>query len=187
LNRTQASAARTIEFQSDAARSLESIQVARDVAAQLETTNRDMKEKLSQQIQVVGQLTERAQKQEDLISHLLPAAASAGLASAFALRVRQVERTKWIWLSVGGLALTALNVLQDVAPAGAQVWWQLLHRLPIAGPLIWLGWFSAIQYGNVVRLQEDYAFKEATSKAFAGIEIISNISRPLRSLKLGVR
>src|SRR6478609_7987036 len=32
----------------------------------------------------------------------------------------------------------------------------------------WLGWFSAVQYGNTIRVQEDYAFKEATSNAFAG-------------------
>src|SRR5258705_2208482 len=55
----------------------------------------------------------------------------------------------------------------------------LLRRLPCAAPLIWLGWFSAIQYGNTIRVQEDYAFKAATSKAFAGykdhMEYMANV------------
>lgn len=44
----------------------------------------------------------------------------------------------------------------------------LLNKLPWVGPLIWVGWFSAIQYGNTIRVQEDYEFKEATAKAFIG-------------------
>jgi hypothetical protein len=48
--------------------------------------------------------------------------------------------------------------------------------------MIWLGWFSAIQYGNVLRLKEDYAFKEATSMAFAGyrdhMKHLSDVSEP---------
>jgi hypothetical protein len=44
----------------------------------------------------------------------------------------------------------------------------LIFRITLAAPLVWLGWVSAVQYGNIVRVQEDYAFKEATSKAFQG-------------------
>jgi hypothetical protein len=116
----------------------------------------------------------KTQKQLDLITALLPQAASAGLASSFSLRVGQVEGTKRFWigtfmLSVVGLAVLGILVHTDIANLSAQdLSVYLLRRLPIAGPLIWLGWFSAVQYGNTLRVQEDYAFKEATSKAFEG-------------------
>ena len=60
------------------------------------------------------------------------------------------------------------------------MWIYLVHRLPLAAPMIWLGWFCSMQFGNVIRLMEDYAFKEATSIAFAGyrdhMEHLSGVS-----------
>jgi hypothetical protein len=61
-----------------------------------------------------------------------------------------------------------------------ELWDKVADKLPLTAPLIWLGWFSAVQYGNTIRIQEDYAFKEATSKAFAGfrdhMEHLSSVS-----------
>ncbi len=45
---------------------------------------------------------------------------------------------------------------------------EFLNHLPLLGPFIWLGWFSAVQYGYVSRVREDYAFKFAASMAFEG-------------------
>jgi hypothetical protein len=71
------------------------------------------------------------------------------------------------------VSLTALGIfawhLIGIEPRKLSDFWnEIIVRLPLAAPLIWLGWFSAIQYGNTIRIQEDYAFKEATSKAFQG-------------------
>ena len=70
--------------------------------------------------------------------------------------------------SIVGLAAFAWQIVHIPQANTEQIWTHVLHRLPLASPLIWLGWFSAIQYGNTLRVQEDYAFKEATSKAFEG-------------------
>lgn len=121
----------------------------------------------------ISRIEERSKEQQALIASLLPKGASAGLASAFAARGAQLEKIKWVWMglfiiSIIGLVYSVvLGLLTQ--PNSHEDWWNLiLHRLPVAAPLVWLGWFSAIQYGNNVRVQEDYAFKEATSKAFAG-------------------
>lgn len=143
-------------------------------AQELVATNSATEKTLAEQRQAVDDLFARTKKQQELIAALLPQAASAGLASSFALRVDQLQWTKRIWIatfiaSVGLLSLMGLLVHTDLANLSAEaVSVYLLRRLPIVGPLIWLGWFSAVQYGNTIRIQEDYAFKEATSKAFEG-------------------
>lgn len=45
---------------------------------------------------------------------------------------------------------------------------RFVPRLMIIGPLIWLCWFAARQYGHTLRLIEDYAFKEASALAYIG-------------------
>jgi uncharacterized protein YoxC len=42
----------------------------------------------------------------------------------------------------------------------------LLAELPLAIPLIWLGWYSAKRIGAVSRLVQDYEYKAATALAF---------------------
>jgi hypothetical protein len=131
---------------------------------------------LNTQAKVVEELNGRNQRQAELIDTLLPKGASAGLAAAFAERRRQLELTKWLWMtlfivSIACLAwstTSVLSVLKELPAGSRDVWRELLFRLPFIAPFVWLGWFSAIQYGNTIRVQEDYAFKEATSKAFAG-------------------
>ena len=66
-------------------------------------------------------------------------------------------------LIVASWILVGYTIKQDT-----DTWHYLLLRLPVALPIVWLAWFSAIQYGNAMRLEEHYSFKEATSKAFAG-------------------
>ncbi len=118
-------------------------------------------------------LQEKCKQQEEIIDSILPRGASAGLAAAFSQRGRQLDPAKWVWLTLFVFSLVLLSIfawqLIDMSvPDGATFWNQLLFRLPLAAPLVWLGWFSAIQYGNIIRVQEDYAFKEATSKAYQG-------------------
>lgn len=119
----------------------------------------------------------KATKQEQLIADLLPKGASAGLASAFAGRVHQLEIAKRAWaavfiISIGSLTFLSYELIElqklNPVPMAAPLWQQILQKVALGAPLIWLGWVSAIQYVNTLMVQEDYAFKEATSKAFAG-------------------
>lgn len=131
-------------------------------------------EELDEKQQELQTITEKAIKQEEIIAGLLPKGASAGLAYSFHGRVVSMERTKWVWLtifllSIIGLVWTGYWITTLTAKDPNLVIWQAtIHKLPLLIPLVWLGWFSAIQYGNSLRVQEDYAFKEATSNAFQG-------------------
>lgn len=117
-------------------------------------------------------------EQQAKIDAVLPKGASAGLAAAFTERGDSLDKPLAMWirvfvLSVVGLAamstyiVWALHGLAEQTPL-SQYWQYLLMRLPFVAPFIWLGWFSAVQYGNIIRVQEDYAFKKATSIAFQG-------------------
>lgn len=121
----------------------------------------------------INELQNTAIQQNEIINSILPKAASAGLSVAFSNRGRQTESTKLLWLgsficSLVLLFIFAWHLSNIQLPSSTDYWHQLLIRMPLAAPLIWLGWFSAVQYGNIIRIQEDYAFKEATSIAFQG-------------------
>lgn len=151
-------------------------EIASELRNQLQeqtTEQAKLRDVLKSQAAAVEQIERQNREQQQLIEDLLPKGASAGLASAFNLRVSQLERTKWLWVSlflvsIAGLSAFSFLIVSLAGTTAEEVWRQFLHRLPLAAPLIWLGWFSAVQYGNTLRVQEDYAFKEATSKAFAG-------------------
>lgn len=151
--------------------------------ASLNEASSTLQQQLNSQAKILEEIINKAKSQEELIDALLPTGASAGLASSFAARVKNLEWVKWAWaasffvsvLGILGLVLWFLKAFPSAMESAGQVvmtaeelWRHLLPRLPLTAPLIWLGWFSAIQYGNTVRVQEDYAFKEATSKAFEG-------------------
>lgn len=151
------------------------------------TENKALQSKLSSMTEELGNLQEKSRTQQQTIESILPKGASAGLAAAFALRGSQLNLAKWIWMAVfvaaiGGLFYFAYYLTTTQVHTAEDFWKQVLYRIPLAAPLVWLGWFSAIQYGNIVRVQEDYAFKEATSKAFQGyrdhIEHLASVDLP---------
>lgn len=132
------------------------------------------------------QLTEKTHKQ---VESLLPGAASAGLASAFKQRKDEIVKTKKYW--VGGFVLSLLGLLGMVvwmirifSELGGNIeWWMFfLQRAPLLFPLIWLGWFFGRNYGHMVRLEEDYAFKESISMSFEGYKNQMKEVDPLNAL-----
>lgn len=158
------------EHQDEYASMLDEFESKQSVIVQ---SNVDLNADLVEMKEELERLQEKCREQEGVIDSILPRGASAGLASAFAIRGKQLEGTKWVWLVLFVSSLISLSVFAnsliglEVAD-GSSYWDQLLGRMPLVAPLVWLGWFSAIQYGNIIRVQEDYAFKEATSKAFQG-------------------
>jgi len=137
------------------------------------TENKTLQGKIASMTDELTKLQEKSMRQQQTIESILPKGASAGLAAAFALRGSQLNLAKWIWMGVfvaaiAGLSYFAYHLTTTQVPTAEDFWKHVLYRIPLAAPLVWLGWFSAIQYGNIVRVQEDYAFKEATSKAFQG-------------------
>lgn len=106
----------------------------------------------------------------------LPGATSAGLASAFETRKKSYKTPKMLWAitfvltTVVLVCLAIWNPLGNTAPIGT---WQdflghLLARLPFAAPLVWLGIYASARHGQALRLEEEYAHKEAISRSFEG-------------------
>lgn len=134
--------------------------------------------RLRKLIEGAEEIQRKELEQQAKIDEVLPKGASAGLAAAFTERGDNLDKPLKIWIgvfvgSVLGLAamsayiVWALHGIADGAPL-SRYWEYLLLRVPFVAPFIWLGWFSAVQYGNIIRVQEDYAFKKATSIAFQG-------------------
>jgi hypothetical protein len=110
------------------------------------------------------------------IDGLLADSNRTGLAASF------TNRRLWLiaplvgWLTVFGFSIYGLWYIGDqhivpILNENKSVLWELLPlRLALTAPLIWLGWFSARQYGFTSRLREDYAYKEASSKSFEGFK-----------------
>lgn len=150
------------------------IQENEKVVQALVAKNEALQAKIENQASALEALTQKAQEQHKLIDELLPSATSAGLARAFQIQRTRFGNSQAGWAAAFFASLVTLIVFSWQIKLGlpegssSEVWTYLLFRMPLAAPLVWLGWFSAIQYGNVLRLKEDYAFKEATSMAFAG-------------------
>ena len=117
------------------------------------------------------------------IESLLPGATSAGLASSFnAQKARfKDQQNRWLWTFVGCIgALVFLAIPSFLAAIGVSVfghptdptwnatWRSLTLRLQIVLPLIWLAIYAGRNYMLSLRLEEDYAYKEAISTAFEG-------------------
>jgi chromosome segregation ATPase len=111
------------------------------------------------------------------VESLLPGATSASLASSFnSQRERfRTSQRRWLYTFITCIiflvAVAAPNFIS--AFADASLTWQvvlrnLVARLPIMIPLIWLAIYAGRNYMLSLRLEEDYAYKEAISMAFEG-------------------
>jgi hypothetical protein len=115
------------------------------------------------------------------VEGLLPGATSAGLASSFnKQRSRFTNAQKqWLWTFISCIvALVILAVPSFLSAIGwtthpteqswNAAWRSLTLRLPIVLPIIWLAIYAGRNYMMSIRMEEDYAYKEAISTAFEG-------------------
>jgi hypothetical protein len=115
------------------------------------------------------------------VEGLLPGATSAGLASSFnKQRSRFTSAQKqWLWTFIGCIVgLVILAIPSFVSATGwtshptdqswNAAWRNLTLRLPIVLPIIWLAIYAGRNYMMSLRMEEDYAYKEAISTAFEG-------------------
>lgn len=112
------------------------------------------------------------------IEGLLPNATSAGLASAFRNQQARFRKPQRNWL--GAFVVTIILLLcaglvglPGFWPGATQENWDsiLRHfvaRLPIVVPLVWFGIYAGRNYMLALRVEEEYAYKEAVSTAFEG-------------------
>lgn len=109
----------------------------------------------------------------DEIAGLLENANKVGLARSFHDKRKELSWTWRAWaaafvLGIAGLILIGWFEFLPLLRSGSPDPVAVVVRFMVAGPLVWFAWFAARQYGHVLRISEDYAFKEAAAMAFAG-------------------
>lgn len=114
------------------------------------------------------------------VEGLLEGASKVGLARSFTQRREWLDTSRFWWVALFLVGITALatigvSVFADVGKLtqlvdenGKVQLGQAIARLLLAGPPVWITWFAARQYSYTMRLAEDYAFKEAAALAFVG-------------------
>lgn len=112
------------------------------------------------------------------VEGLLPGATSAGLASAFNAQKQRFGGPQRQWLIAFVLCIAGLLVVATpsfyhaamgtVATSWGEIFRGLAMRLPIVIPLVWLGIYAGRNYMLSLRMEEEYAYKEAVSTAFEG-------------------
>lgn len=145
---------------------------ASDATSKAATVSK-LSDDLGASVRLKDALFKEFEDRREEISGLLENANKVGLAKSFQDKRRELTTT-WKWWAGGFVA--GIIVLSLIG------WFGLLplirdsktdmvaitSRLLLSSPLIWFTWFAARQYGHVLRISEDYAFKEAAAMAFAG-------------------
>lgn len=131
------------------------------------------------------------------VESLLPGATSAGLASSFCAQKKRFKIPQRVWMSTFGtcifllLVIAAIGAWEHVVTGGPanwdSTWRELVQRLPFVIPLVWLGIYAGRQYMMSLRMEEEYAFKEALSTVFEGYKremssIPENAEGPITTL-----
>jgi len=117
------------------------------------------------------------------VEGLLPGATSAGLASSFNKQRSRFQSPQKQWLVTFVSCIVVLVVLaipsflsgissslfgHPTDQSWTAAWRNLILRLPIVAPVVWLAIYAGRNYMMSLRMEEDYAYKEAISTAFEG-------------------
>lgn len=153
-----------------------------DLAAVLEHLKKSDEIASSHEARVV-KIAEDLEVLRKRVEGLLPGATSAGLASSFNAQKTRFALPQKRWLKtfiwcIGGLVVIAapsfLAALGVPIPGhsgestSSEVWRGVLLRMPIVIPLVWLAIYAGRNYMLSLRMEEEYAYKEAISTAFEG-------------------
>ena len=132
----------------------------------------EISEVISTQETKLEELSNYAEDLKKTIEDLLPGATSAGLASAFKERKDSFIWPKRTWgvtfvASIIGLLTVAyfdpVSFEKSTIDANSILQYFLV-RLPFAIPIVWLAIYAGRRHSQALRLEEDYAHKEALSK-----------------------
>ncbi|WP_181363613.1 hypothetical protein, partial [Aeromonas sp. HMWF017] len=104
---------------------------------------------------------------------ILKLASQEGMASAFQKRHDDLKWPEIRWISLFTFSLLSLAVfgawfVETVFSENGIGTAEIISRISISIPLVWLAWFSGKQFNHVTRLREDYAYKVAVAMAYHG-------------------
>ena len=114
-------------------------------------------------------------KSDELILQIegaLSGATNLELAKAFQDQKKSYSWPKngWAFLfiaSISAMVLFSLDI-NELKSDAEGYGLELLKRLPVFGPLVWLALFASKQQGQNKRLEQEYAHKEAITKTYVG-------------------
>ncbi len=133
----------------------------------------NLKDELEQNVITQGKLFQEFENYRQKVSDILGDSNRVGMAGSFATRKDELNLSIKVWerVFVGSLVCLIFMAVFVISPSlSEQRWDDLLVRMPLTAPIIWLGWFAAKQYGYNIRLSEDYAYKAASAMAFEGFK-----------------
>ena len=197
LESSQAASALLTKMQLDATTSTQQLAVSVKSNAEILVLEKNINALVSVFSSLKGELEANKKAQEQLfnefeayrtkINDLLGDANRTGMAGSFTIRKRELFVPMIGWLvifagSIFGLVYMGVTYLAPILDTGKLE--QLPFRLALTAPIIWLGWFSAKQYGFTARLRVDYAYKEASAMSFEGYKREASQASPEMQQKL---
>lgn len=137
------------------------------------TTANEANDRLVAYEQEIKRLTGAFADMERKLESKLPHATSVGLASAFHIQKARFSKPQPYWLGLFVVAIVCLLIAAAWGlPTTNETWDAIfrhfVNRLPLVAPLVWLAIYAGHHYNMALRMEEDYAFKEAVSTAFEG-------------------
>lgn len=134
----------------------------------------------------------------DEIESLLPGATSAGLATAYfdlknSFNEPIKNYTRLFYASIGCLILISLiSVTQEIGWSMikfvdtsdfSKLTSNILHKLPMVLPILWLTIFASKRRSEALRLQQEYSHKEALAKSYQNFKTqIEALNQPSEDL-----
>ena len=128
--------------------------------------------KLSEFEKKLTELVSKIEALQNQAEVALQGACQVGLARSFAKNHKQSVITQLVWGCIFGIGILSLSILEyeTLSMLSHSNYLGILIHAAAGLPVVWLTWFSALQYGRTVRLAEDYSFKEASALAFYGYQ-----------------
>lgn len=152
----------------------------------------NLKDELERNKTAQEQLFQEFENYRKQVSVILGDSNRAGMAGSFVSRKNELKDSIKLWqrVFVGAIVcLIAIAVFLISPSLATKHWDELLFRLPLSAPIIWLAWFAAKQYGYNIRLSEDYAYKAASAMAFEGFkrETTDEVDMRTKLLKTAIK
>jgi len=119
-----------------------------------------------QEIERNKKFNDLCKKTEDIHARIY----EGSLIKSFEAKNKQIAtlKIKWYWLFFGVIVvLIGLSIRELILNDGSVINWnELINKVSLVLPLIWLAWFAAKRLNVLSKLETDYQFKEATAKTF---------------------
>lgn len=136
------------------------------------TKNSENIDKITAELKRIGDVSVKNIEQQSEIQKTIEDANRLGMAGAFKKRKDELRIPLLFWttvslLTLAGLVWLSYSLVQDILSKGVELN-LLIIKIPIFASSVWLGWFSARQFGYTSRIREDYSYKYAVSMAFEG-------------------